>query len=256
MDRYNRQIAFAPLGPDGQRRLSAARVLIVGLGATGSVLAETLCRAGVGHLRLVDFDFVAIDNLQRQVLYDETDAREDRPKVTAAAERLAQINSEVEIEPIIAKIDDASIDALVEGVDLILDGTDNYATRFVLNRASVSRRIPWVYAGLAGAEGQVFMIIPGKTACLQAILPDGPIDQTTPTATAAPTAATDGVIGPIVRLIGAISAAEAIKLLSGNEEAVSKKMTVVDLWKNQFRQIDVGRTCSNDCPVCGHLWGN
>jgi molybdopterin-synthase adenylyltransferase len=248
MDRYNRQIAFAPLGPDGQRRLAAARVLIAGVGATGSVLAETLCRAGVGHLRLVDFDSVAHDNLQRQVLYDEADAREHRPKVTAAAERLTQINSEVEIEPIVAKIDDNSIDSLVENVDLILDGTDNYATRFVLNRAAVARRIPWIYAGLAGAEGQVFAIIPGKTACLQSILPEQPSDQMTPTA------ATDGVIGPIVRLVGAISSAEAIKLLSGHEEAVSKKMTVVDLWKNRFRQIDVSSAHSGDCPVCGHLW--
>ena len=245
--RYVRQTRFPPLGEEGQRRLAGARALLCGCGALGSAIANTMVRAGVGTLRIVDRDFVELSNLQRQVLFDEADVAAGLPKAVAAAEKLRQINSTVQIEPIVADIVPANIERFCEGVDVILDGTDNFETRFLVNDAAVKLGLPWVYGGCVGAEGQAMTIVPGETACLRCLMPECPAPGSTPTCDTA------GILGPIVGLIASIEAMEAIKLLVGNRDAISRHLTVVDLWRNHIRQIDVrGLRDQTDCPTCKH----
>ena len=208
--RYARQMRFPPLGEEGQRRLQAAAALLCGCGALGSAIANTLVRAGVGRLRIVDRDFVELTNLQRQSLFDEADARAGTPKAVAAAEKLRAINSTVAIEPVVADIEPANIERFCEGIDVILDGTDNFETRFLINDAAVKLGLPWVYGGCVGAEGQTMTILPGETPCLRCLMPECPAPGSTPTCDVA------GILGPIVGLIASIEAAEAIKILSGN----------------------------------------
>ncbi len=245
--RYDRQARFAPLGDDGQRRLLAGRALVCGCGALGSVIAETLVRAGVGFVRIVDRDFVELNNLQRQVLYDEQDVADNLPKAIAAANKLRRINSDVEIEPVVADVTYQNITGLATNIDVIVDGTDNFAIRFLLNDFAVKYGKPWIYGGCIGAEGQSMTIVPGKTACLACLMPEAPPPGTTPTCDTA------GIIAPIVNVIASIEAAEALKILSGHEESISRRLTIVDLWDNQFRQVDLARLHENsDCRVCKH----
>ncbi len=247
LSRYARQIRFPPLGEEGQRRLIEGHVLLCGCGALGSAIANTLVRAGVGTLRIVDRDFVELTNLQRQSLFDEADARAGMPKAVAAAEKLRAINSTVAIEPVVADIEPANIERFCEGIDVILDGTDNFETRFLINDAAVKLGLPWVYGGCVGAEGQTMTILPGETPCLRCLMPECPAPGSTPTCDVA------GILGPIVGLIASIEAAEAIKILSGNRQSISRRLTVVDLWRNQMRQIDVsGLRAEVDCPACKH----
>ena len=247
MARYARQIRFAPLGEDGQRRLCKGRALLCGCGALGSTIANLLVRAGIGMLRIVDRDFVELHNLQRQSLFDENDAREGLPKAFAAAEKLRQINSTVAIEPIVADIDSSNIEQFCEGVDVILDGTDNFETRFLANDAAVKLKLPWIYGGCVGAEGQTMTILPGETACLRCLMSECPA----PGGTA--TCETAGILGPIVGVIASIEAIEAIKILSGNRAAVSRNLIVADLWTNHTRQIDVSHLRDQtNCPTCKH----
>ena len=161
LDRYVRQMRYAPIGETGQRRLAESSALVCGCGALGSVVANTLARSGVGKLRIVDRDFLETNNLQRQVLYDEQDVASGVPKSIAAAAKLRQINSQIEIEPLVADVDYTNIGDLVDGIDVIVDGTDNFETRMLLNDVALSRRIPWVYGGCLGAEGQSMTIVPG-----------------------------------------------------------------------------------------------
>ncbi|HEX4414046.1 MAG TPA: ThiF family adenylyltransferase [Lacipirellulaceae bacterium] len=245
--RYDRQARFAPLGDDGQRRLLASRALVCGCGALGSVIAETLVRAGVGRVRVVDRDFVELNNLQRQVLYDEQDVADNLPKAIAAANKLRRINSEIEIEPIVADVTHQNIGKLAADVDVIVDGTDNFATRFLLNDFAVKHGKPWIYGGCIGAEGQTMTIVPGKTACLACLMADAPPPGTTPTCDTA------GIIAPIVNVIASIEAAEALKILSGHEECISARLTIIDLWDNQLRQVELSRLHEKgDCRVCKH----
>jgi adenylyltransferase/sulfurtransferase len=244
--RYVRQWRFSSIGAEGQRRLLDARALICGCGALGSVLANTLARAGVGHLRLVDRDFLELNNLQRQVLYDEEDVRAQLPKAIAAQNKLRRINSQVDIEAFVADVDHTNIARLVEGVDVILDGTDNFETRFLLNDAAHRFRIPWIYGGCIGAEGQSMTIVPGRTACLRCLMQDAPPPGSTPTCDTA------GILGPIVNVVASIQACEAMKLLSGNAEAISERLTVVDLWENQLRQLSLDSLKVEHCPACRH----
>src|SRR5271157_3389161 len=169
-ERYSRQILFQPVGPDGQRRLTAARVAIVGCGATGSALSSLLARAGVGFLRIIDRDYVEPSNLQRQTLFDENDAAESLPKAIAAARRIKTFNSEVEVEPHPADLTPANVAELLDGVDIILDGTDNFETRYLINDYAVSAGKPWVYAAAVGSYGVTMTVLPGETACLACIL--------------------------------------------------------------------------------------
>ncbi len=245
LERYIRQMRYPPLGEQGQRRLSESRALVCGCGALGTVLANTLVRSGVGAVRIVDRDFVEISNLQRQVLFTEDDVADQLPKAIAAAEKLRRINSEVEIEPVVADVDHTNIAKLCENVDMIVDGTDNFEIRFLINDFSVKHGLPWVYGGCLGAEGQSMTILPGETPCLRCLMHDCPPPGTTPTCDTA------GILSPIVNVIASIEALEAIKVLSGNREAVSRQLTVVEMWDNCFRQIDVSSLREQvDCPTC------
>lgn len=245
--RYDRQARFAPLGEEGQRRLAAARVLVCGCGALGSVVAETLVRAGVGFVRIVDRDFVELNNLQRQVLYDEQDVADSLPKAIAAANKLRRINSEIDIEPIVADITHQNIAKLAGDVEAIVDGTDNFGTRLLVNDFAVKHHKPWVYGGCIGAEGQTMTILPGETACLACLVADAPPPGTTPTCDTA------GIIGPIVNVVASIEAAEALKILSGHREAISRRLAIIDLWDNQIRHVDLAKlAASSDCRVCKH----
>jgi adenylyltransferase/sulfurtransferase len=245
LDRYRRQIRFAPLGEAGQRKLGQGRVLVCGCGALGSVVADTLVRSGVGFVRLVDRDFVDLDNLHRQVLFDETDAAEQLPKAIAAARRLERVNSGVEIEPVVADLDAENIRRLADDVELIVDGTDNFETRYLVNDYAVATGKPWLFAGCVGAEGQMLAIVPGQTPCLSCLMPEPP------PAAVLPTCESAGVLGPIVNVLASLQAIEALKILSGNREQLNPAMTFVDLWHNQIRKIGMAASRSPDCPTCG-----
>ncbi|QDT45955.1 Molybdopterin-synthase adenylyltransferase [Gimesia alba] len=233
MERYSRQVLFSELGEAGQARLMQGRVLLCGCGALGTVLAETLVRAGVGQLKIVDRDFVELSNLQRQVLFDETDVAAKLPKAIAAAEKLKKINSEVKIEPIVEDIDHTNILALAKDVDLILDGTDNFEVRYLINDVSLELGIPWIYCGCIGSTGQTMTILPGKSACLRCLIDSAPEPGSTETCDTA------GILGPTVNVIASLEAVDAIKLLAGLEEQIKPVLTVVDVWEGSFRQMSV-----------------
>jgi adenylyltransferase/sulfurtransferase len=241
-ERYARQTLFAGIGRAGQERLSQARVLIVGCGATGSVLANNLGRAGVGHLRIADRDYVEGNNLQRQVLYDEVDVLRGLPKAVAAGERLRQINSLIEVEPVITDVTADNIEELLHGVDVALDGTDNFETRYLLNDAALKLKVPWIYSGVIAAYGVTMTVLPGDTACLRCVFPERPLPGTTPTCDTA------GVLNGIVGVIAGLASTEALKLLVGSDRLV-RGMTWVDLWENTFDRIELPRQA--DCPACG-----
>ncbi len=245
--RYARQTLFAPLGVEGQARLRAGRALICGCGALGTVAAETLVRAGVGFVRIVDRDFVELSNLQRQVLFDEQDAAQGLPKAVAAAAKLRAINSQVEIDPQVADLSSANVAALAAGMDVIVDGTDNFETRFLLNDAALAWGLPWIYAGCVGAEGRMLVVLPGETPCLRCLMSDEP------PAGALPTCDTAGVLGPAVTVTASLAALEAMKILAGRRAAVNRQMVVIDLWENQLRQFNVANLREAvDCPACRH----
>jgi molybdopterin-synthase adenylyltransferase len=245
MDRYVRQMRYAPLGAEGQRRLLAGRALVCGCGALGSVIANTLARSGVGFLRVVDRDFLETNNLQRQVLFDEEDVAAGLPKAIAAAAKLRKINSQITIEPLVTDVDPTNVRELTDGIDIILDGTDNFETRMLLNDVALERGIPWVYGGCLGADGQTMTILPGETACLRCLMHDTPPPGTTPTCDTA------GILAPIVNIIASLQANEAIKILSGNRQAVSRSLTVVDIWDNRIRQVNLDSLrASGECPAC------
>ena len=243
-DRYSRQTRFAPLGPDGQAKLAAARVAVVGCGALGSVVAMTLARAGVGFLRLVDRDIPELSNLPRQVLFDEADVAAGLPKAVAAAGRLATINSQIAIEPVVADLSAANAADLLGGCDVIVDGSDNFEARFLVNEFACRRRVPWVHGGAIGAEGRVLAIVPGRTACLRCLIPEPPA------AGSLPTCDTAGIIGPAAVVVGAVEAAEAIKLVVGAPEAASNRLLVCDLWSNVWRTVDLAPLVAAGCPTC------
>ena len=229
--RYSRQTLFPYIGREGQQRLAAGRALVVGCGALGSVIANTLARAGVGRLRIVDRDFLELHNLQRQVLFDEQDVAAGLPKAIAAAAKLRSINSSIEIEPVVADLTHENVLTLVDGADVIVDGTDNFETRFLLNDAALKRRIPWIYGGAIGAEGQMRVILPGETACLRCMMEDAPPPGTTATCDTA------GILGPTIGVVASLESMEAIKILAGRRDAVNRALVMIDLWSNTTRQI-------------------
>lgn len=243
--RYSRQMLFAPIGEEGQRKLHGARVAVVGLGALGTVLANHMVRGGVGFIRIIDRDFVERSNLQRQMLYDEQDALQSAPKAIAAARRLAAANSEVVIEPHVADVNPTNAEALLADVDLILDGTDNFAVRFLINDVSVKHGIPWIYGGAVSSRGVCLTVIPGETPCLRCVFGQAPASGTTETCDTA------GVIGPIVHVVASHQAAEALKILVGDTRHLQRKMVHFDLWYNQHAAVDVAKARTPDCPACG-----
>ena len=226
--RYSRQVRFAPWGERGQARLAASRVAIVGCGALGTVQAEILTRAGVGTLRIIDRDLVELSNLQRQFLFSEIDAAEGTPKAVAAARRLAAINSEVALEPIVADLSPANASDLCENIDLILDATDNFETRYLMNDFCVQQDIPWVYGAAVSSYGLKMAVIPGVTACLKCVYPEPPQG-------AQPTCETAGVLGTVTATIAALQTADAMKILAGGD--LTSRLTTLDLWTGEIRQI-------------------
>mgnify|MGYP002622559650 CR=1 FL=1 len=251
LQRYVRQMRYHPIGEEGQRHLLDSRVLICGCGALGSVLANTLARAGVGYLRIVDRDFLEMNNLQRQVLYDERDVAAGLPKAIAAAAKLQQINSEITIRPLVTDVDYANLPSLLEGIDVVVDGTDNFETRFLLNDGAIRYGVPWVYGGCIGAEGQTMTIVPGRTPCLRCLMPDSPPPGTTETCDSA------GILGTIINVIASLQATEVIKILTGNVDAISPFLNVFDLWDNRVRQIKLDSLQAVACPCCKenvHPW--
>jgi molybdopterin/thiamine biosynthesis adenylyltransferase len=245
LDRYARQMRYPPIGEEGQRRLLASCALVCGCGALGSVIANTLARAGVGKLRIVDRDFLELNNLQRQVLYDEADVAAALPKAVAAAEKLRRINSEIEIEPVVADVSASNILSLCEGCDIVLDGLDNFETRFLINEAAVKLQLPWVYGGCIGAEGQTLTMLPGQPPCFRCMMTEPP------PAGSAPTCDTAGILGPTVNVVASIQACEAIKILAGQQDAVSRALTVIDLWNNRIRHLSFEKLrSSGGCPTC------
>lgn len=243
-DRYSRQMRFAPLGAEGQARLAAGRVAVVGCGALGSVAAMALVRAGVGFVRLIDRDVPERSNLPRQVLFDEADVAAGLPKAVAAARHLTAINSAATIEPVVADLMAATAADLLGGVDAIVDGTDNFEARYLVNEYACRHGVPWVYGGAIGAEGRVLTIVPGCTACLRCLVPDPPAPGSLPTCDTA------GIVGPAALVVGAVEAAEAIKLLAGARDKAASRMLVCDLWENVWRTIDLSALAAEGCPTC------
>lgn len=244
-DRYRRQSAFSPLGREGQRRLSTSRATIVGLGALGSMLAERLVRAGVGSLRLIDRDWVELDNLPRQTLYNEADAKQRLPKAIAALNHLKQINSEIAIETLVTDFVPSNAIDLTRESELIIDGTDNFETRFLINDVSLDSNIPWIHGGCVGANGQGLVILPNSTACFRCLIPEPmPPDQQL-------TCDSAGVLGPAISFIASWQATEAIKILSGRVSDVCRSLLLFDLWDNDVRMVSIAPNRSGDgCPAC------
>jgi len=233
-------------GKVGQERLLNSRVTLCGVGALGTVLANTLVRAGVGFLRVVDRDFVEPSNLQRQVLFDESDVANNLPKAEAAAIKLRQINSGVTIEPIVADINRTNIEDLCRDADLILDGTDNFEIRYLINDVSIKHNKPWVYGGAVGTEGMSMTIIPGQTPCLQCVF------EKSPGPGEVGTCETAGVLGPIVSIIASFQAAEALKILAGKPEAINRELFCINLWDNTNRRVKIAPLAGRKgkCPCC------
>jgi len=243
-ERYSRQILFREIGVDGQQKLLESRVLLVGCGALGASHAEMLARAGVGKLRIVDRDFVEYTNLQRQTLFSEDDAAERTPKAIAAKQRIAAVNSEIEVEAIIADVNHSNVEALINGCDLVIDGTDNFQVRYLVNDACVKLGTPWIYGAAVSSYGTTMTIIPGKTPCLRCVFDE------MPDAGSAPTCDTAGVIMPIITTISAVQVAEALKLLIGKIDALHGSLMQFDLWANDRQSIKLVEP-NPDCRTCG-----
>jgi molybdopterin-synthase adenylyltransferase len=249
LEKYSRQILFAGIGEAGQETLLQSSAVLVGCGALGTVVANLLVRAGVGRLRIIDRDFVEPSNLQRQTLFDEADARDALPKAVAAERRLRAINSGVEIEGIVADVTPKNIAEHFSGCELILDGTDNFETRLLINDAAISLGMPWIYAAAVGSYGVTMTIRPGQTACLACLVESG--DE--PAALGAAhgieaTCDTVGVLGSAAGAIASIEATEAIKLLAGKPEALHGRLVSCDVWSGKFQSVRVAR--NSECRAC------
>ena len=242
-ERYSRQLLFPGIGPEGQRKLAASRIVIVGCGATGSVLSSLLVRAGVGYVRIIDRDYIEPSNLQRQVLFDERDAAESLPKAIAAARKLQQINSEVIVEPHVEDLTPSNCEDLLEATDLILDGTDNFETRYLLNDYAVRERRPWIYTAAVASYGVTLNILPGESACLACVFPHPP-------AGAVETCDTGGILNSAVNLIASLAVTEAMKYLVGAHSAMRRTLLSFDAWYNDRSEIRADHPRA-DCTVCG-----
>jgi molybdopterin-synthase adenylyltransferase len=242
-ERFSRQVLFAGIGVEGQLKLAAARVVVVGCGATGSALISLLARAGVGTIRIIDRDYVELSNLQRQSLFDEADATESLPKAIAAAKKVAAFNSNIVIEPRVADLTPANIPDLFAGMQLILDGTDNFETRYLINDFAVKTSLPWIYSAAVGSYGVSLNVLPGKTGCLACIFPDSPQG-------AVETCETAGILNSTVNLAASIAATEALKLLVGAEDQVRRTLLSFDLWTNQRAEVAAEHPRAG-CRACG-----
>ena len=242
-ERYSRQVLFQGVGEVGQTRLTAARIAIVGCGATGSAVASLLARAGVGTIRIIDRDYVEPSNLQRQTLFDEADARESLPKAIAAARKISAFNSDVVVDAQVADLTPSNVESLLEGNALVLDGTDNFETRYLVNDYAVKHAVPWIYAAAVGSYGVTLNVLPGRTACLACIFPDSPRG-------AVETCETSGILNSAVNVIASIEATEAIKILVGAEEKLRPTLLSWDVWRNETAELNA-RSPRADCRACG-----
>ncbi len=240
--RYSRQERFEPFGVEGQKRFREATVAVVGCGALGTFLAGALARAGVGRLRVIDRDFVEWSNLQRQWLFSEEDAREGRMKAIAATAHLRAVNSEVTYEPMVSDLDAANVEDLLEGADLVMDATDNFETRYLINDYCVRERRPWVYGAAVGSYGLAFPVLPGEGPCLKCIYPEAPRG-------AQPTCETAGVLNSITSVVAAWQMGLATRILVGRAGEVPRRLTTFDVWSGESRQVQIVR--DERCPCCG-----
>ena len=243
-ERYSRQILFNGIGREGQEKLLHSHAVIIGCGALGSSQAEALARAGVGNLRIVDRDFVEFSNLQRQTMFTECDATERLPKAIACANRIGQINSDIAVEPEVVDVNHSNIERLIANVDVVIDGTDNFATRYLINDACVKHEVNWVYGAAVGSYGVAMTIRPHQTPCLRCVFPEAP------PAASAPTCDTAGVIMPIISVVAAVQVTEALKLLTGKADDLHNSLMQFDVWRNEWRKISIGEPLA-DCPTCG-----
>jgi adenylyltransferase/sulfurtransferase len=245
-ERYSRQILFPGIGLNGQKRLLNSRALIVGCGALGSSHAELLARAGVGFLRIVDRDFVEESNLQRQTMFTESDAENRLPKAVAAANHIKQINSDVVVEAVVADVNNSNIERLIDTCDVVLDGTDNFSTRYLLNDACVKHKVNWIYGAAVASYGVTMTILPHQTACLRCVFEE------MPAVGSSPTCDTAGVLMPIISIVSSMQVTEALKLLTGNIGDLHSSLMQVDVWTSNWRKINPGPPRS-DCLTCGLL---
>ncbi len=243
-ERYSRQVLFREIGREGQQKLLDSRVLLLGCGALGASHAEMLSRAGVGKLRIVDRDFVEFTNLQRQTLFKESDAEERLPKAIAAMQRIAEINSEVEVDAVVADVNHSNVESLIGGCDLVIDGTDNFQVRYLLNDACVRTGVTWIYGAAVSSYGTTMTIIPSQTPCLRCIFDE------MPDAGSSPTCDTAGVIMPIIATVSATQVAEALKILTGNLTDLHGSLMHFDIWANDRQRIKLGEP-NPDCKTCG-----
>ncbi|MCB9849599.1 MAG: ThiF family adenylyltransferase [Phycisphaerales bacterium] len=245
-DRYSRQVLFEPIGDAGQQRLLNSRVTLIGCGALGTVIASTLVRAGIGNVRICDRDYIEFNNLQRQVLFDEDDIARNLPKAVAAADKLRRINSGVAVEPLVTDVNIDNIERLVADADVILDGTDNFETRYLINDIAIKLGKPWVYGAVIGATGLVMPVIPGQTACLRCVFESAPPPEMSPTCDTA------GVIGPAVNIVASLQCVAAIKILIGSSSEISSTLTNIDTWTGRLTQLNINPVRSDKpCPCCG-----
>lgn len=241
IDRYHRQTLFSGIGKEGQRKLEHSFIVIIGCGALGTIIATTLVRAGIGKVRIIDRDFIEYHNLQRQVLFDEDDIRNQLPKAVAAQRHLNKINSSVETEGVVADVNYTNIERFIHGADLILDGLDNFETRYLINDASLKHGIPWIYGGAVSSCGMTMNVIPGQTPCFRCLHPNvlsGGMVLTCDTA---------GVIGPAPFITGSLQSAEAMKILLGAEN-INRDLILIDAWEGEFNRFKISSRA--DCPAC------
>ena len=245
LERYSRQILFRQIGEDRQKLLMNSTAVLIGCGALGTISSSYLVRAGVGQLRIIDRDYIEESNLQRQILFDENDISENLPKAIAAQTKLQKINNKVKTEGIVTDANYSNIDELTKDADIIIDGTDNFETRFLINDFCVKNSVPWIYGACIGSRGVVMNIIPPTTPCLRCVF------ETMPQIGSFPTCDTAGVIGPIAGIIASFQVAEAIKILTGDHASVNKDLVEINVWETKFRQIDISELKDiNDCPTC------
>ena len=242
-ERYSRQIRLTGVGEEGQQHLRQAHVLIVGCGALGSFQAAALARAGVGKLTIIDRDYVELSNLQRQWLFDESDAHDVLPKAVAAARHIAEINGECRVEGLVQDLTASNIEEVCAGVQLILDGTDNFETRYLINDYAVRESVPWIYGGAVGTYGITMPIVPGETACFACVYPDPPSG-------AQPTCETAGVLNVVTSLVASIQVADALKILCGHRSKLRYRITRADAWDGTMRQSEMPAR-QPECFACG-----
>ncbi len=243
-NRYSRQVLFGPIGESGQEKLAGGSAVIIGCGGLGSVLANNLVRAGIGKLRLIDKDILEESNLQRQLLFNEEDVIKKFPKVIAAHKRLKAINSDIDIETIHEEIDKNNINKSIGGFDLVLDGTDNFPTRYIINRACIERSIPFIYGAVAASFGMVYNVMPGKGICLKCLFREEPSGEDVLNCN------TVGIINTAVNIIASIQTTEALKFLTGNSNDMIEGLINIDVWDLSLDIIDIKKDKSNRCPVC------